>query len=1115
MAKILDFPNYITEFRDSTISSIKQITSDTSELYQTNIYNRYFIDEALLSVKRKEFIPASEDYDRFRSKILTYFHENRKEDYLSRSLKGQETETIATYITPVLDALGWGRDRYGSCITREASVPKIKNNKKSSEKLDITILKESSSVDELKALQNSKKCTPENFFKILKQEVINVVEAKTIGSLLKDASEKPRKANAKSAGEDTPNRQTYSYLSDLELDYGFVSDGRYWRMIHSKYEINDNKYFQIDLNSLFQIALAEFNSTDESLEYYLRNNTRIELELGLAMFYNFFSKETLHSKKDDPNTVISYLDKHTDKFFSHLEDKLKDRFVLAMTNLSNGFAEELIENGEDPEDFKDIIRTTSESFLFNIIFIRSLEMKGMLPYFSNDRYKENVSVSYVVDDILYKNNKVFTDSTEKSQFDLLSMLEGYKNIGPDSYSIYDRLVKCIKTIVKGKDFGFAKFDESIFSPDEKQFSQNYPPKDKFFINALFFMCFVPVDEIEDKDKHFQLIPYESLTPREIGSLYESFLEYDLIKVTEPLIYWNFAKKKWMPKKKSVKAKNREVVKKGYLKFEQKDSNHDRKKSGSYYTPHYVVRKIVEQTLNPIVEELSSEDILKLKICDPAMGSGHFLSTTLDYLTEAYLSNDGVFETYEKAARKVLDSCIFGVDMNPSAVKLAKISLWLKTATKDEKLECLEDQLLCRNSLFTKQMHEEYSSEYEVSWLPLQIQKDFCRKSLKGFDALVGNPPWGAHLSEETVEILNEKYPSSKYKLNDSFKYFIELSGSLSHDETRVGYIVPKSLLSHIGCKDSREYLMNNGLEEVINMGDGVFENVTAPCCIFISDNSSSPTKFKYYDGTQARNYQDLRKIKGKMVNYSSVKNNPASEFILSSREIYLSMDNVYQLSELCDVFDSGIDYSRKKLGDAVFYDADRPSSKKDYKVLRGKNINRFTLHEGVKFLRSNWKNIEEEQKKEDKKTRLKVNEKAYKDKIKILVRQTADEVIGTIDTKQYFNQKSLLSIHSKKGTKIDLYYVLGVLNSQFATDIYRELVEEEGQAFSQVKKNKLELIPIPFGVSKEVEKEISGIVKKLLKINDMKKSEYDEKVETLNSLVSSLYDNVEVKKIAA
>lgn len=143
---------------------------------------------------------------------------------------------------------------------------------------------------------------------------------------------------------------------------------------------------------------------------------------------------------------------------------------------------------------------------------------------------------------------------------------------------------------------------------------------------------------------------------------------------------------------------------------------ERKATGSYYTPEYVVEYIVENTLEPLVDDIRAdlagrsargedrgfaeefaERIFDLKILDPAMGSGHFLTSAIDYLAreiidaqERQAAQQGI-ETVNQdhdinwARRQVAQRCIYGVDLNPLAVELAKVSLWLRTLAAEQPL----------------------------------------------------------------------------------------------------------------------------------------------------------------------------------------------------------------------------------------------------------------------------------------------------------------------------------------------------------------------------------------------------------------------------------------------
>ncbi len=142
---------------------------------------------------------------------------------------------------------------------------------------------------------------------------------------------------------------------------------------------------------------------------------------------------------------------------------------------------------------------------------------------------------------------------------------------------------------------------------------------------------------------------------------------------------------------------------------------ERHRTGSYYTPDFVVQYIVEQTLQPILDAAvaaaANDDaaqiaaVLSVNVLDPAMGSGHFPVAAMEYIAR-YLVDLGVTPPAEAGdepdlaywKRRVAQSCIYGVDLNPLAVDLAKLSLWLATAAKGRPLSFLDHHLRCGNAL---------------------------------------------------------------------------------------------------------------------------------------------------------------------------------------------------------------------------------------------------------------------------------------------------------------------------------------------------------------------------------------------------------------------------------
>ena len=134
----------------------------------------------------------------------------------------------------------------------------------------------------------------------------------------------------------------------------------------------------------------------------------------------------------------------------------------------------------------------------------------------------------------------------------------------------------------------------------------------------------------------------------------------------------------------------------------------RKSSGSFYTPRAVTTYLVRQTLEPLIRGRTADEILTLRVLDPAMGSGAFLVAACRYLASAVeeaLVHEGRWHTHDVTSadrvalrREIASRCLFGVDLNPMAVQLARLSLWLATLAADKPLSFLDHHLVAGHSL---------------------------------------------------------------------------------------------------------------------------------------------------------------------------------------------------------------------------------------------------------------------------------------------------------------------------------------------------------------------------------------------------------------------------------
>jgi hypothetical protein len=195
----------------------------------------------------------------------------------------------------------------------------------------------------------------------------------------------------------------------------------------------------------------------------------------------------------------------------------------------------------------------------------------------------------------------------------------------------------------------------------------------YLLDAVRALAFI-------NDRHGRrLVDYKNLRSEELGSVYEALLEL-------------------LP---DVHIEARQ--------FDLKTvSGSERKSTGSYYTPESLVQCLLDSALEPVVAEAlkqpdAAQAILRLKVCDPACGSGHFLIAAAHRLAKHLASvrtgdDEPAPEAVRTALRDVIGHCLYGVDINPMAVELCKVSLWMEALEPGKPLSFLDHRIQCGNSL---------------------------------------------------------------------------------------------------------------------------------------------------------------------------------------------------------------------------------------------------------------------------------------------------------------------------------------------------------------------------------------------------------------------------------
>jgi type I restriction-modification system DNA methylase subunit len=537
----------------------------------------------------------------------------------------------------------------------------------------------------------------------------------------------------------------------------------------------------------------------------------------------------------------------------------------------------------------------------------------------------------------------------------------------------------------------------------------------------------------------------------------------------------------------------------------------RKAGGVYYTPDFIVQYIVAQTVGKIIENKTPAEMAELRFADIACGSGSFLLGVYDLLlrrhAEYFAANpkaakkagcilrDGAWILSLQQRRAILENNIFGGDIDAQAVEVAKLSLYLKlledeTAASarqfqldfDEQiLPDLEKNIVCGNALIGFDVlngSTPVTPEEERKLNPMDWQTTFPQIFRNGgFDAIVGNPPYGMIQDEIVKPYVESKFETVEGRF-DNYELFIERAIKLCKAKGYVGYIVPSPLLTNLYTAKLRRYLIEkHSLLEITNFGMDVFEDPTVHTCIFIGrkgkpvDNHFVKIRKKVKSPdelvTEQYDYNILQKDFGA---------NDATSFDIFLDPLTLALlkklnQETIPLGQLC--------FIRQciKTGDDKKYVVKSDSCPgPDWKpTLRGKSIGRYTTLEHDLWLQygshlaRNWAN------------------KSFYEVDKIGVRETGNRIIAALDLQHRYFLSSLYSVYFKNNDeKTDLKYLLGILNSRLSTFVISKIaLELTAGAFTKVRTNQLARLPIrPIDFSntagKKLHDEIAGKAQSLI-----------------------------------
>lgn len=558
-----------------------------------------------------------------------------------------------------------------------------------------------------------------------------------------------------------------------------------------------------------------------------------------------------------------------------------------------------------------------------------------------------------------------------------------------------------------------------------------------------------------------------------------------------------------------------ILKKGEKRTKLLESRVHRKEQGIYYTPTYIVDYIVRNTLGELLKN-TKVDPEKIRVLDPACGSGSFLLKAFDILNEYYKEHDknysqaqldttGTGTTYSRKL-KILQNNIFGVDLDEQAVEIARLNLLLKIAEKGQRLPLLQKNIKCGNSLIDDPM---VAGDKAFMW------EEGFEEIIKegGFDIIIGNPPYGAELKPVEKKYLHKKYPLNKGRLDTSL-LFIERSLGLLKEDGFLGFIVPVRWLVGTYAKELRKFILKSTtIRNIVYFPSHVFEEAAIDTVIIIIQKGKRKQN-TIVDVVKELPFKNLSEIKfqqdewdkGDFEFYIFLDKN--SKAILDHIELVKT-----PLKNMCKGF-LGIQAYKKASDRDKFGEFISTTPAHGFEPeLSGEHINRYSINwRGNLYIKYS-------------KKLYNVKESRFFKQPKIVIRRILkDRVIAALDSDGYYTSDMVYNLISI-GKDIDLKFILAILNSKLISFYYTKKNYDLSATFPKLRVNAFQKIPIPI-LSKTQQQPFILLVDKILSLNkhlnetDDKETDERAKIEEeikktdekIDELVYQIYGITEEEK---
>jgi len=471
-----------------------------------------------------------------------------------------------------------------------------------------------------------------------------------------DTKDKSSRTHANKSPQDCLQQ----YLNTSHHQWAILINGKKVRILRDFYHSITKGFLEFDLESIFETA----NSEQFRVLYRILHRSRFENQYQGEQEVEYDDDGNAIETED--NCLLEAIHKKSRETGVKVGNKLRDQVIEAIEMLGNGFAESLnpdeFQNGKVKAFYSEIL-----NIIYRLLFLMFAEQKGWLPV-RNSIYARTYSLNA-----------------------LREMAERGNYSHDEEKDLWEGLKITFKLVANGYEFKngdkINAFGGQLFADKKIDLILGLPLKNKHLLDAIFRLSYFKMDNLSNR------INYANLAIDELGSVYESLLDF------EPKLA-----------REAFKLGKREINR---GQFYLDDRGTDRKTTGSYYTDSRLVAQLIESALIPVINNAlagkitiaeKENAILNLKVADIACGSGAFICAALEKMGEELAvvrmgdEERPTEDQLREAKRDVLLNCIYGVDLNPMAVELAKFSLWITASLPDMPLTFLDHKLKCGNSL---------------------------------------------------------------------------------------------------------------------------------------------------------------------------------------------------------------------------------------------------------------------------------------------------------------------------------------------------------------------------------------------------------------------------------